>query len=104
MTEVLQLSQLVELDRVAEVEVGPGRIEAFLDPQRLAAGELLRELGLDQELVGAAAEDRELVLDVDGHGFGGAFFRTGVMSAEGVDDGVAARGVEGPRGARERIC
>ena len=65
--EVLQLPQLVELDRVAQVEVGPRRIEALLDPQRLAARELRGELGLDQELVGAAAEDRQLLFDVDGH-------------------------------------
>ena len=44
--------------------------------------ELGGELGLDQELVGAAAEDRELVLDVDGHGCGAAFL-------SGVAGGVA---------------
>ena len=65
--EILQLPQLVELDRVPEMEVGTGRIEAFLDSQWRAAGELRRELRLDQQFVGAAAEDRELVLDVGGH-------------------------------------
>ena len=59
--EILQLPQLVELDRVPEVEVGTGRIEALLDLQGFSAGELGRELGLDQQLVGAAAKDRELV-------------------------------------------
>ena len=70
--EILQLPQLVELDRVPEVEVGTGRIEAFLDSQGRAAGELGGELGLDQQLVGAAAEDRELVLDVEVHLWCGA--------------------------------
>ena len=86
MAEVLQLAQLVELDRVAEVQVGPGRVEAFLDPQRLAAGELRRELGLDQQLVGAALEDGELVLDVDGHGG-----RCGCVSVD-MGDPSAAQG------------
>jgi hypothetical protein len=53
---------------MTEVEVGTGRIEAFLDPEGCAAPELGCELGLDQELVGAAAKDRELVWDVDIHG------------------------------------
>ena len=49
------------------MEIRARRVEAFLDPQRLAARELLGELGGDQELVGAALEDRQLVFDVDGH-------------------------------------
>ena len=68
MAEVLQLPQLVELHRVAEVQVGPRRIESFLDAQRLAALELGGELRLDDQLVGATLEDGELVLDVGGHG------------------------------------
>ncbi len=32
---------------------------------------LLDELGLDDQLVGAALEDGELVVDVDGHGVDG---------------------------------
>ena len=43
--EVLQLAQLVELHGVAEVQVGPRRVEALLDAQRLAARELGGELG-----------------------------------------------------------
>ena len=94
--EILQLPQLVELDRVAEVQVGPGRVEALLDPQRLAAGELRGELGLDQQLVGAAAEDRELVGDVDGHGGGAASFM--------ADPGGPCRGVVPcPDGAEGRV-
>ena len=59
--EVLQLAQLVELDGVAEMQVGPGGIEAVLDAQRHAARELGHELALDQQLVGAALEDVELL-------------------------------------------
>jgi hypothetical protein len=48
MTQVLQLAQLVELDRMAEVEIGTGRVETFLDSQRFSARKLRRELALDQ--------------------------------------------------------
>ncbi len=68
MAEILELPQLVELNRVPEVEIGPGRVEPFLDPQRLAARELPGELGGDQELVGAALEDGHLMFDIGGHG------------------------------------
>jgi murein DD-endopeptidase MepM/ murein hydrolase activator NlpD len=67
-SEVLQLAQLVELHGVAEVQVGPRRVEALLDPQRLAAGELGDELGLDEQFVGSALEHGEMVRYVDGHG------------------------------------
>ena len=66
--EVLQLAQLVDQDGVAEVQVRARRVEACLDAQRLPALQLLGELALDQEFVGPAAEDRELVFDVEGHG------------------------------------
>ena len=61
MAEVLHLAHLVQHHRVAEMDVRRGGIEAELDAQRLAAGELVRDLGLDDELVGAALEDGELV-------------------------------------------
>ena len=52
MAEILQLAHLVEHDRVADVDVGRGRIEAELDTQRLARGraasELLLEFFFDQ--------------------------------------------------------
>ena len=66
--QVLQLAQLVELHRMAEVQVGPRRVEAFLDPQRLAAGELGDELALDQQFVCAALENGKMVGYIDGHG------------------------------------
>src|SRR5262245_59790361 len=68
MPQVLQLAELVELDGVAEVEVRTRGIEPLLDPQRLAASELCRELALDDQLVGAALEHGQVVVDVEGHG------------------------------------
>ena len=65
--EVLHPAHLVEHDGVADVDVGRGRIESQLDPQRLAARELGGELGLDQELVGPVLEDRDLLGDGHGH-------------------------------------
>ncbi len=61
MPEVLHLAHLVEDDRVPEVDVGGGRVEAQLDAQGLATGELVGDLGLDQELVGPALEHGDLV-------------------------------------------
>ena len=47
-----------------EMQVGTRGVETFLDAQRLAAFELCDELGLDDQLVGAALEHGELVVDV----------------------------------------
>src|SRR6266852_7226506 len=66
--EVLKLAELVELHRVAEMQIGPGRVEAFLDSQWLAAPELGFELGFDDQFVRASFEDGQLVGKVDGHG------------------------------------
>ena len=59
--------QLVDDYRVAEVEVGGGRVEAELHPQPAAGLELADELLLDEKLVTPALDHRELVVDVD-HG------------------------------------
>jgi hypothetical protein len=68
--EVLQLAHLVQHDRVADVDVGRGRVEPELDAQRLAGGraarELLRELFLDQQFVDTALRDGERVADFVG--------------------------------------
>ena len=56
MAEVLELPHLVEQHGVAEVQVGGGRVEAGLDPQRAAELEPgLQFVGLE-DLVGAAAD------------------------------------------------
>ena len=59
--QLLELAHLVDEHGVAEVQVRRGRVEARLDPQRLAAGQLLRQVGLGQELGGAAAQFLELL-------------------------------------------
>ena len=95
--EILQLTKLVELDRVPEVEVRACRVEPLLDLQWLAARELAAELGFDQQLVGAALEDGDVVVDVERHG--GCCVcarRRGCRTAEGCRDGP-------PGGAFARI-
>ena len=67
MPEILELPQLVEQDGVPRDEGRARRVEPFLDSQRRAAAELGGQLGLDQELGGAAAKDSELLWDVDFH-------------------------------------
>ena len=70
MAEVLQLAHLVQHDRVADVDVGRGRIETELDAQRRAggraAGQLLQEFFFDQQLVRAALRDFERVTNLVG--------------------------------------
>ena len=81
MTEVLQLAHLVQHDRVADVDVGRGRIEAELDTQRLACrrapGELLREFVFDQQFVDAALGNGERMTDFVGDREGGSGIRLG---------------------------
>ena len=69
MPEILQLAELVELDGVAEMKVGTGRIEAFLDLERLPPLELRDELGLDEQLFRPAFEYGQMVVDVEGQVF-----------------------------------
>ncbi len=51
---LLKLGQLGEHDHVAEMDVGGGRIDPQLHPERLALGELLLECAIRQGLVGPA--------------------------------------------------
>ncbi len=67
MAQILQLPQLVELDRMPEMQVRPRRVETLLDREGLAAGELGAQFAFDQQLVGAAPEDGDVVVDVEGH-------------------------------------
>ena len=60
MPELLELAHLVDEHGVAEVQVRGRRVEAGLDPQRLAARELLQKVRLGQEFGGAAAQFLEL--------------------------------------------
>ena len=71
-TEVLELAQLVEHDRVADVNVGRGRVEPELAAKGFARGlrarELLLELRFDQKGVRAAANERHRFADLVGNG------------------------------------
>ena len=70
MAEILQLAQLVELHGVTQVQIGARRIETLLDLERNAAFQLGDKLGLDEELVGAALEHGQMMIDVESHGNG----------------------------------
>src|SRR5204862_6207318 len=67
MSKVLQLAELVELDRIAEMEVGTRGTEPSLDLERLAARQLRDELGLDEDLLRAPFEHPQLVPDAERH-------------------------------------
>src|SRR5207247_11323811 len=67
MPKLLELAQLVELNGVAEMKVGPRRVEALFDRQRLAALELRYELRLDQELFRPALEHGQVKVNVEAH-------------------------------------
>jgi hypothetical protein len=60
--EILELPHLVEQHGVAEVEVGRGRVEARLHAERPAELEPGQELVALDDLVGAAADQIERVL------------------------------------------
>ncbi|MNO92590.1 hypothetical protein D3C76_841710 [compost metagenome] len=48
-TKLLELAQLVDQHGVPQVQIRGSRVEACLDPQRLATLELFDQLGLDQQ-------------------------------------------------------
>ena len=52
--QVLELAQLVDQYRVAQVQIRRGGVESGLYPQGPASGEALGELLLDEDLLGAA--------------------------------------------------
>ena len=56
---VLEVAQLAQHDRVAEVDVGRGRVDPQLDAQRAPERELALELARRQHLGGAAHERLE---------------------------------------------
>jgi len=68
MAERLEVAQLVDEHRMAEVQVGRGRIEAGLHPEGPPGLQALDQLGLDQQLVDAPLDERELVGDAPGFG------------------------------------
>jgi hypothetical protein len=64
--EVLELPHLVEQHGMAQVQVGRGRVETGLDPQRPAGLEPGLQFLALEDLVGSAADQFQGV--VDGHG------------------------------------
>ncbi len=58
--QVLELAQLAQHDRVAEVDVGRGGIDAQLDPQRPPLGQLLLQPALGERVDGVAGEEAGL--------------------------------------------
>ena len=66
MAELLELAQLAQHDREAEVDVGGGRVDPELDPERATGPELAAEVGLGDEVDGAGAQDAQLLVDGDG--------------------------------------
>ena len=72
--EILELAKLAQADRVAEVNVGRGGIEALLHAKRLLRGErsleLSNELGFGDQLLDAGLDHRELAFDFGGVGRG----------------------------------
>ncbi len=63
MPQILELAQLVDQDRVTQVQIGRRWIETGLDPQRLSALELFDQLGLDQQLFSTALDQRQLLFN-----------------------------------------
>ncbi len=63
--EVLKVAQLVDDHRVAEMEVGSSRVHAELHPEPAAGLELANEVVRDEQLVGPALDDGELVVEVE---------------------------------------
>ena len=64
MAEVLEMLQLVDDDGVAEMEVGGGGVHPELHPELPAGLQLADEILLDEQLVTAALDDGELVVEV----------------------------------------
>ena len=62
--EVLEQPQPAQHHGEAEVEVGGGRVDAELDPQRAAGRELLAQLVVGDDVDGAGGEQLHLAVDV----------------------------------------
>lgn len=60
--QILKLPQLVDQHRMPKVQIGGRRVEARLDSQRLAPGELFLEFGLDENFGRAAPDQAQRIL------------------------------------------
>ena len=77
MPQVLELAHLVQQHRVAQVQVGRGRVEAGLDPQRPALGQARGQFVDLEDFVGAAGDQFKGLAGGVGLGHGGAFQELG---------------------------
>src|SRR5258706_7890292 len=64
MTKILKLPELVDQYRMSEMKIRCSRIEAGLDPQRMALLEFLDELRLDDQLAASAFRNFQLFFDI----------------------------------------
>ena len=64
--EILEQAQPAQHHGEPEVDVGRRRVDAELDPQRLAAFELLAQLGRRDDVDRARGQQLELAIDVHG--------------------------------------
>ena len=67
MPEVLELAELAQHHREAEVDVGGRRVDPELHPQRRTTAELAAQVGLGDGVDRAGGEDPDLLVDAD-HG------------------------------------
>ncbi|MNZ91633.1 hypothetical protein D3C78_1106250 [compost metagenome] len=63
MTEVLELTQLINEDRVTEMQIRRSRVEASLDAQGLTALELGDQFGLHENFIRTTLDQRQLLFD-----------------------------------------
>ncbi len=68
MAAVLEHAQAPDRDRVPEVEVGGGWVDAELHAQRRTALDLLAELGFGDDVDGVGGQELHLPVDVHERG------------------------------------
>lgn len=62
--EILELAQLVEQDGMPEMQIRRRRIEARLDPQRTAEGQLPAKRIFEEDFVGPALDQRKRTFEL----------------------------------------
>ena len=99
MAELLELAELAQHDREAEVQVGGRRVDAELGPQRGVAPELAAQVRLGDDVDGARGENVKLLVDAGpGHPHPLSALRAGPQRVASVPKGAAGYpGVERAR-------
>ncbi len=65
--QLLELAQLVDQNRMTQVQIRGGGIKARLDSQRAAAGDALAQFVFLNDLIRATAQQRQLFVHLDHH-------------------------------------